>query len=315
MPTIKMLDATMKLECSGVSKDANRLVVFGGRGVAVLFLILSILHAGRQLEQWQVRQLPDTSHLYQTEQVCALHLPSGYSVSFLNRTGTGGNLLVSESVKGNRTGQLLPEGMEITYFSLDPVKLDQPPLTSTTYKSAELVKSQGSIVQHCGECGQCSNPQDIAIYDKTKDTLFKSSLQCAVTALLQGRDSAHDCLEKSVGFTESCNDCWVDNMMCTIRSCMFTCAWTSLFSTIKVNSATGDAPQQLNECLKCDEKRCGPAFLQCAGANRRRVGINSDIQRDHREECKVVDDAWWKSESLQQYYQQTKTAGVSTTVA
>ena len=34
-----------------------------------------------------------------------------------------------------------------------------------------------------------------------------------------------------------------------------------------------------------DEERCGPAFLACAGANRRRAGIVSDIQRDDRELC------------------------------
>ena len=34
----------------------------------------------------------------------------------------------------------------------------------------------------------------------------------------------------------------------------------------------------------CDEKLCGPNFLQCAGANRS-VGIVSDIRRDEKEQC------------------------------
>ena len=42
---------------------------------------------------------------------------------------------------------------------------------------------------------------------------------------------------------------------------------------------------KLNECLECDEKLCGPNFLHCAGANRRRLGIVSDIARDDDEQC------------------------------
>ena len=48
---------------------------------------------------------------------------------------------------------------------------------------------------------------------------------------------------------------------------------------------------ELNSCLECDEKLCGPAFIQCAGANRRRLGIESDIKRDVTlEQCQLVDN-------------------------
>ena len=46
---------------------------------------------------------------------------------------------------------------------------------------------------------------------------------------------------------------------------------------------------QLTKCLECDEKRCGPAFIRCAGANRRRSGIQSDIERNYSHVCKKVD--------------------------
>jgi hypothetical protein len=56
----------------------------------------------------------------------------------------------------------------------------------------------------------------------------------------------------------------------------------------------------LNACLKCDEKMCGPAFITCAGANRRRSGIISDIERDVESDstsveiCEFVDVGWDK---------------------
>lgn len=43
-----------------------------------------------------------------------------------------------------------------------------------------------------------------------------------------------------------------------------------------------------NPCLACDEARCGAEFMQCAGANRRRAGVVSDIERGRREVCTVA---------------------------
>ncbi len=297
----------MNHRCRASKNHVDTIVLFGTRGFLLGFLFLTILYVGRELEQRHVRRLPGTSHLYETDQVCGLTIPLEYSKEFLNRTKADGTSQLEEVASGSNNTSRLSSYVELTYLTSEFAKASfaHPPLTSVTYQSAELVRSQGSIVQHCGDCGQCSNPQDIAIYDITKNTLFQSSLHCSLTAFLKGRHQASECLEQAVGFTEGCRDCWVDNIMCTIQSCLFTCAWTSLFSRIKVNSAS---PQELNECLQCDEKRCGPAFLQCAGANRRRVGISSDIQRNHREECALADEAWWRSESLQRYYQLTKIA-------
>jgi hypothetical protein len=28
-----------------------------------------------------------------------------------------------------------------------------------------------------------------------------------------------------VGFTDGCRTCWVENIMCDIRNCLFTCLW------------------------------------------------------------------------------------------
>jgi hypothetical protein len=41
----------------------------------------------------------------------------------------------------------------------------------------------------------------------------------------------------------------------------------------------------LNDCIRCDEQMCGPEFAQCAGANRRRAGMLTDINRPERLMC------------------------------
>ena len=70
--------------------------------------------------------------------------------------------------------------------------------------------------------------------------------------------------------------------MCTMEKCTPTC--------VKCKLGLG-CPQEdgLNACLRCDEDLCGPAFKKCAGANRRRSGIVSDIVRNDTSICKFID--------------------------
>jgi len=152
-----------------------------------------------------------------------------------------------------------------------------------------------AIVAHCGECGQCSNPVDINYYDKSAGTLYMDTLRCAKKAVL-GREAVETCMSDAVGLTSPCRDCWVSNIMCTMQSCVFTCL---IHAFMNGNIHSGSSHETLNLCTQCDEVRCGPAFLECAGANRRRSGIITDIVRDDDEVCKVVEPGWWKDESLQ----------------
>lgn len=150
------------------------------------------------------------------------------------------------------------------------------------------------IVAHCGDCGQCSNPNDLEVYDTARATLYRDTLTCARHSLLGGRRQAGECLAK-IGLTDGCTDCWADNVMCTIRSCIFTClVQAATHGGIRKSSGDG-----LNACTECDEVRCGPAFVECAGANRRRAGIRSDIQRDDDQVCRQVKAQWWADESIQ----------------
>lgn len=89
--------------------------------------------------------------------------------------------------------------------------------------------------------------------------------------------------------------------MCDVRKCVFACLWRTIFSQIE----TGEDVQELNRCTYCDERRCGINFVQCAGANRRRTGIISDIERDlDQEVCEKVDTQWWRNESIQTVWAQ-----------
>lgn len=168
-----------------------------------------------------------------------------------------------------------------------------------TFESVVKVHEPDTIVAHCGDCGQCSNPRDIGIYDDTADTLFDTTLGCATKTLLQGREKGTLCMNANVGLTPGCTDCWMDNIMCNIHKCLFICMWQGTWKGINSNGGDANNPTSLNPCTKCDELRCVPEFLQCAGANRRRAGILSDIQRDEdKEVCMSVEPVWWKDQTL-----------------
>ncbi len=153
-----------------------------------------------------------------------------------------------------------------------------------TIKSSKEAKRRNMNIVHCGECGHCSTNNDIDIMYETKDSLTKTATHCAVRGLLFGDRATENCLEDNVGFTPSCSSCWSDNIHCTRVKCRFTCLKSVLLR--EPNNYDG----KLNSCLECDEKLCGPAFLKCAGANRRRLGIVSDIERDSiKEQCHIDD--------------------------
>eukprot|EP00429_Kryptoperidinium_foliaceum_P037675 CAMPEP_0176178248 /NCGR_PEP_ID=MMETSP0120_2-20121206/91332_1 /TAXON_ID=160619 /ORGANISM="Kryptoperidinium foliaceum, Strain CCMP 1326" /LENGTH=152 /DNA_ID=CAMNT_0017516397 /DNA_START=370 /DNA_END=828 /DNA_ORIENTATION=- len=113
---------------------------------------------------------------------------------------------------------------------------------------------------------------------------------CARGDLLFGSD-AFQCLKENVAMTDECTRCWVLNYKCNIDNCVRTCVKHRFFPFLPSWTPWGSEP--LDPCIACDEKLCGPVFVGCAGANRRRVGVISDIERDHeREICDKVDWDW-----------------------
>ena len=112
-------------------------------------------------------------------------------------------------------------------------------------------------------------------------SLTRTTTYCAVLSLI---GLGRSCMNRLVEFTPQCSDCWIENIKCTRRNCALTCILPSLSDRIDKQNGT-----TLNKCLQCDEDKCGPAFKQCAGANRRRCGIKTDIDRPDDELCTVVD--------------------------
>jgi hypothetical protein len=151
-------------------------------------------------------------------------------------------------------------------------------LNGKTYPDTPSALKETTVL-HGGSCGRCSEPSNIEVYRKTSQTLFGLTRNCAVVNMLMGREAAAACFEKS-GLTESCSQCWFLNMDCSLIHCFGPCLAAKLRGT--PNLVDG----QLNECLRCDETHCGAPFIRCAGVNRRRAGIRSDIDR--------ADDEIWQ---------------------
>lgn len=159
----------------------------------------------------------------------------------------------------------------------------------TTFPSTQEAHDNGNQVAHCGQCGQCSTRQDMEIMGQTKATLTRDSTRCAFLMFLGNPKLVSKCMKEKVGFTDSCTGCWTNNIQCTFQKCKFTCLQSKMLG----ESNNGGADGSLNSCLECDEKMCGPDFLTCSGANRRRMGVVSDIGRDaQQEQCGTVDFSW-----------------------
>ena len=312
-----------------ISPKARRcirlLVQYGLLGFVLLIIILWL---GAEFEEYHVRNAPDTLKFYQQSQVCGIVEHSTYEILESSTTSEVDENTTATEVNGrssalNTTAEeetedvnvtILDQRLEIRTFSSEEdafafeTSIDESSASSsssssntpTTRDSPSAKTTTKSVtIAHCGDCGSCSTPPDIKIYDDTKNTLLAASTNCAKRGLIWGRKTASKCLEESVGFSSRCNDCWVDNIMCDLRKCVFTCIWYGLFNQLESNKDS----QSLNKCTYCDEKRCGPNFVRCAGANRRRSGILSDIERDMDQEvCTAVEYGWWKDEELQQLW-------------
>ena len=139
-----------------------------------------------------------------------------------------------------------------------------------------------STIMHCGQCGQCSNTQDYNVYYDKKDTLTGIAKTCAINDIFS-REAAKNCFDDTAGLTEGCRDCWLENVDCDKKHCMFPCLWETLFD-IKQNKDKNT----LSKCFACDEYYCLDIFIKCAGMSRRRAGITTDIDRHPTEMCSTI---------------------------
>ena len=101
-------------------------------------------------------------------------------------------------------------------------------------------------------------------------------------------EDVQDCNENKIGFTEECSMCWTTDEMCAKDNCFFIFL-LSVFTNQVNNYNVGH--DDITSAT-CDEALCGPEFVPCSGATRRRMNIESDIPRPASQQCNVVQEDW-----------------------
>ncbi len=136
-----------------------------------------------------------------------------------------------------------------------------------TYSTLD-VNLEDDMVLHSGNCGFCSNQYDLGVLKTYSESLTSTTTWCAWAYLTLGLRAAEICMDNLVGFTLPCRNCWVENINCTVKHCMYPCMNEFFTRLLKYNFR--GVREKGDRCIACDEKVCGADFASCAGANRRR---------------------------------------------
>eukprot|EP00747_Dinoflagellata_sp_TGD_P134233 gnl/TRDRNA2_/TRDRNA2_175293_c0_seq10.p1 gnl/TRDRNA2_/TRDRNA2_175293_c0~~gnl/TRDRNA2_/TRDRNA2_175293_c0_seq10.p1 ORF type:complete len:376 (-),score=50.55 gnl/TRDRNA2_/TRDRNA2_175293_c0_seq10:58-1185(-) len=193
---------------------------------------------------------------------------------------------------------------EADFASSLKVCLEKPDSTDqVTFLQEDVEHAVNSLnyrYLHCGACAMCSSLEDIEVLARTRKWI--TEVMTKVSADFAAPWGHHDPVRlannlfalgmnfsrTSLPNKPSCMDCWTDNIMCDSMTCKSKC-WVKFFNAANQKTEiTGDIRfwQFNKKCLRCDEDNCGPAFIKCAGANRRSSGIESDIQRPDWQKCR-----------------------------
>ncbi|KAI2493311.1 hypothetical protein MHU86_21232 [Fragilaria crotonensis] len=127
-------------------------------------------------------------------------------------------------------------------------------------------------IVNCGNCGQCSNRDDIQVYEDVP-SLTAAIDECSRYAFLFGWYRAEECLKKKLSLSKGCTNCWMLNAECRKSLCFHICAKQSASHFFLSNGANNSSV--LDKCEECKDLRCGGYLDQCAGATPHRVGIAS----------------------------------------
>eukprot|EP00747_Dinoflagellata_sp_TGD_P134241 gnl/TRDRNA2_/TRDRNA2_175293_c0_seq6.p1 gnl/TRDRNA2_/TRDRNA2_175293_c0~~gnl/TRDRNA2_/TRDRNA2_175293_c0_seq6.p1 ORF type:complete len:346 (-),score=50.22 gnl/TRDRNA2_/TRDRNA2_175293_c0_seq6:62-1099(-) len=190
------------------------------------------------------------------------------------------------------------------FASSHKVCLEKPDSTDqVTFLQEDVEHAVNSLnyrYLHCGACAMCSSLEDIEVLARTRKWI--TEVMTKVSADFAAPWGHHDPVRlannlfalgmnfsrTSLPDKPSCMGCWTDNIMCDSMTCKHDC-WVKFFDPANQKTdITGDVRfwQFNKKCLRCDEDNCGPAFIKCAGANRRSSGIESDIKRPEWQKCK-----------------------------
>eukprot|EP00531_Pseudo-nitzschia_arenysensis_P009557 CAMPEP_0116128384 /NCGR_PEP_ID=MMETSP0329-20121206/7333_1 /TAXON_ID=697910 /ORGANISM="Pseudo-nitzschia arenysensis, Strain B593" /LENGTH=697 /DNA_ID=CAMNT_0003622523 /DNA_START=139 /DNA_END=2229 /DNA_ORIENTATION=+ len=150
-----------------------------------------------------------------------------------------------------------------------------------TFDSMQSALDANYTVIHCGECAACSNWNDLSLQWTTRDFLAKKAKKCLTKNLFGTEEDVQKCNQESIGFTEQCSECWTTDQFCARSNCMFLYLQSILTNQLN-NFNVG--PDDITVAT-CDEALCGPDFVPCSGATRRRMDIVSGIARPISQQC------------------------------
>lgn len=110
----------------------------------------------------------------------------------------------------------------------------------------------------------------------------------ALKSVFGSVEDVHQCYMDEVGFLDYCATCWTFDSMCSKLYCTF----IFLQSVIINNAGNFSVGPQHTTSATCEEAMCGEEYAPCAGATRRRMNIESDIERPDFQQCSVAEHDW-----------------------
>ncbi len=96
--------------------------------------------------------------------------------------------------------------------------------------------------------GACDNDADFDVLAAVEAQLSDIIGGCVMPCFGQGVACYTTCVQDATGLSDGCADCFGQVMDCTVANCAFQC----------IDSGSP-------ACADCQENKCAPAFLECAG--------------------------------------------------
>ncbi|CAJ1949271.1 unnamed protein product [Cylindrotheca closterium] len=159
-----------------------------------------------------------------------------------------------------------------------------------TFDTPDDARAANFSIVHCGACAACSTWQDLRLQWTTRSYLADAAQDCTKRAFLGGSEAVQECNEDEdmIGFSEECATCWTVDQLCAKKNCVFI-----FFQGVMINKLTNFqvGPNEITSAT-CDEAMCGPEFVPCSGATRRRMDIISTIARPLDQQCRIINQDW-----------------------
>jgi len=193
---------------------------------------------------------------------------------------------------GGTFALLYPEN----YLTGEMCAWDAPGPNSTleTFESPQAAYDAGYEIAHCGACGYCSNWNDLSIQWSSTEVLSGIGTKCAKEGIMKAtntsdpNDAVVKCMAQKIGWTTPCAMSWAWDAMNTKDHSIF------VYLQAQFANFASDVEVTFMDITLAtiDEAISGPRFVKEVGSTRRRMNIQSDIQRPQSQRCTVVTQNW-----------------------